>query len=87
MLERLIQRAGVADREDVGRGFPARPGDLAVLLDGQADLDLEGRLDAGADDLAVTLNRVTRRAGMTNVSSSGTPSWFGRRTSVMARRP
>ena len=35
MLQRLVQRPGVADREDAVRRLAARPGDRPALLDGQ----------------------------------------------------
>ena len=54
MLQRLIQRAGIAKREDVARGLAARPGDGA-LFDGQAQGDLKTGLDPGADNFAVAL--------------------------------
>ena len=55
MLQSLIERPGIADRKNVGGALAARPGQIAVLFDCQADLHLEAGLDAGADDLAVAL--------------------------------
>ena len=55
VLQRLIQRAGVAEGEDVTLGFAARPDD-AALFDGQADGDLKTGFDPGADNFAIPLD-------------------------------
>lgn len=54
VLQRLVQRTGIAEGEDIALGLAAGPGD-ATLLDRQAEGDLETGLDPGADDLAVAL--------------------------------
>src|SRR5262249_28817622 len=58
VLQRLVERTGIADREDLTLVLAARPYQLLLLFDRQPHLDLVAGLDAGADDLAVALHRM-----------------------------
>ena len=58
VLQRLVERTGIADRIDGLGAFAARPDQRFALFQRQPDFDLVAGLDAGADDLAVTLDGV-----------------------------
>src|SRR5919199_5902704 len=58
VLHGLVERPGIADREDVIIVLAPRPATALALPKLNRELDLEGNLDTGAYDLAVALDRV-----------------------------
>src|SRR5919199_5743963 len=56
MLNSLIERPGIANREDVIIVLAPRPATALALPKPDRELDLERDLDTGAHDLAVALN-------------------------------
>ena len=58
MFDALVERPGVAGDEDMRVVFAARPADPLSLYEVDAEGNVERNLDAGADDLAVALDRV-----------------------------
>ena len=59
VLEGLVEWAGVAEGEDSGIVFAAWPAAGFGLEQADGELDVEGGLDAGADDLAIALDGMT----------------------------
>ena len=59
MLHCLIEWAGVADRKNIFGILAARPTDLLSLDESDSELNLHRNFDPIADDLAVSLGRVT----------------------------
>ena len=58
MFDALVERPSVAGDEDMHVVFATRPADPLALDEVDAEGNVERNLDAGADDLAVALDRV-----------------------------